>query len=330
MAKTGVITNPRSQKNKQGLDQLSKMLADAPQARHAVLDSVADIPEILADFARQEIGIVAIAGGDGTVQATLTALLGHRPYEIQPHLAVVPCGMTNMIANDIGLRGNLSGLGRLLGKADDDELDSATLTRRVLRLENAHGKDPQYGMFFGGAAIYRAIIACRAKVHPLKIKADTAAAVTLAGILGGWLLRGGRSHEDAGDDGEATQKILSGDRIEVAFDNQAALELNSLVILATTLERLVLGSRPFWNGGEGHFRFTSIAYPPERIFRYAWRLLYGKENRSLPSDSYLSRRADRIALTMDCPFTLDGELFEPEPGKPVILTADDQAKFLRI
>lgn len=77
-------------------------------------------------------------------------------------------------------------------------------------------------------------------------------------------------------------------------------------------------------------RFTAIAYPPKRLLRHAWRLLYGGEARRLPADSYLSRSADRIALGMDCPFTLDGEIFLPTPGREIVLTAADEARFVRL
>ncbi|HIP77674.1 MAG TPA: hypothetical protein EYH07_04325 [Kiloniellaceae bacterium] len=340
MGKLGVITNPRSQKNKRGIDKLDAALAGLPGARHAVLETVADIPEILADFARREIDTVAVAGGDGTIQAVLTALFSERAYEQPPRLAVLPCGMTNMIAGDVGLRGSmgagLAKLGGLLQSPDEEEIVRVTVRRQILRLENARGRPPQYGMFFGGAAIYRAIIACRAKVHPYKIKADTAAAVTLAGLLADWLLRGrgtagGNAKAAAGlNGGGPERKVFSGDRIDVTFDNQPTEHLTSLVILATTLDRLILGSRPFWNGGDGQLRFTSIAFPPERLLRYAGRVLYGGEDRKLPSTSYLSRRANRVSLAMDCPFTLDGELFEPEPGRPVLLAADQQIRFVRV
>ena len=45
---------------------------------------------------------------------------------------------------------------------------------------------------------------------------------------------------------------------------------------------------------------------------------------------YNSRSADRIALDMESPFTLDGELFEPLPDRPIVLTADAEASFVRV
>jgi hypothetical protein len=177
-------------------------------------------------------------------------------------------------------------------------------------------------MFFGGAGIPRAIEACRRKVHPYRIKSDAAAAVTLAGLLADWLLRRGR--RDGKDGG-----IFYGDRITVTIDGGEAETCDRLVILATTLNRLILGSRPFWGGG-GDLRFTSIGYPPERMLRYAWRLLYGGEDRAVPTQSYRSHGARRVALGMTCPFTIDGEIFGPTPGKEVVLTAADEARFARL
>ena len=322
-ARIGVITNPGSQRNKQGLGEMQHLLAGTPDACHAVLDKITDVPEILRDFARREVDVLAVAGGDGTVQAVLTEVYGQRPFAAVPRLAVVPRGMTNMIAADVGLRRDgLKGLARIL-QATPAELAQASLARRILRVENALNLPPQYGMFFGGAGICRAIEACRTKVHPMKLQADTAAAVTLAGLLGGWLF--GRRKE-AGESG----RIFYGDRITMTFDDDAEATLDSLLILATTLDKLILGSRPFWGGEQGHLRFTAIAYPPKRLLRHAWRILYGREPRRLPEDSYLSRTVDRVALTMDCPFTLDGEMFDPTPGTPLVLTAAADARFVRL
>jgi len=318
----GVISNPGSQRNKQGLSEIARLIEAAPEARHAVLDSIADLPGVLTDFARREVDVVIVAGGDGTVQAVLTELYTRRPFAQEPLLAVVPRGMTNMIAADVGLKG-MKGLARLL-KASPDEIDRATRRRRILRAENALNCEPQYGMFFGGAGICRAIDACLNKVHPLKVEADAAVAVTLAGLLGGWLLHGGRKENGK------TDSIFYGDRIGMRFNGGPEETMESLIILATTLDKLILGSRPFWGGREGHLRYTAIAYPPKGLLRYALRILYGGTERRLPQDSYLSRTVESVALAMDCPFTLDGEMFQPTPGKELVLTTADETRFVRL
>src|SRR3546814_1330268 len=84
---------------------------------------------ILDSFAADGVDVVAVAGGDGTVQAVLTALYGRRPFRRPPLLAVLPRGTTNMTAADIGLprRGDkdtLGSLARLLAAAPA-ELEAA-------------------------------------------------------------------------------------------------------------------------------------------------------------------------------------------------------------
>ena len=321
-AKIGVITNPRSQRNKRGLDEVTRLLdGAASHVRHAVIEQVGDIPAILSDFAAAEVTVVAVAAGDGTVQAVLTEIYGRRPFAQAPLLAVVPRGMTNMIAADVGVarKGKpLAALARLLA-APRATLEAATETRHILRAENILNREPQYGMFFGGAGIVRAIDACLTKVHPYKVEHDAALAATLVGLLGSWLFRRG-----AKDDG-----LFYGDRITMTLDDQPAETVEALVVLATTLDRLILRSRPYWGEGRGPLRFTAIAYPPKGLLRHAWRILYGAPHRQLPA-GYTSRASHRVALTMDCPFTLDGEMFEPIPGREIILTAADEARFVRL
>ena len=325
-ARIGVITNPNSRRNLSGFAEMARLLDGASNAHHAVLEKITDIPDILDRFANDGIDVVAVAGGDGTVQAVLTEIYGRRPFQRVPMLAVLPRGTTNMTAADIGLprqgdKDVLGSIARLLA-ASPAELEAAVTVRRVLRAENALNRAPQYGMFFGGAGICRAIEACRTQVHPLKLGADLTAAVMLAGVLGGWLL--GR-RRGAGQGG-----IFYGDRITVTLDDGPAETMEALVILATTLDRLILRSRPFWGEAGGHLRFTAIAYPPQQLLRHAWRILYGGAQRKLPAANYRSRASDRVALAMDCPFTLDGEIFQPTPGRALILTAADEARFVRL
>ena len=109
MIKVGIITNPRSYRNKGGLDSLSHAIAGHANVHHAVLGDVSEIPVILRDFAGRDVNLLAIVGGDGTVQATLTGLFVSRPFDTLPTLAVLPAGRTNMIAADAGIRSRSGG-----------------------------------------------------------------------------------------------------------------------------------------------------------------------------------------------------------------------------
>jgi hypothetical protein len=67
-----------------------------------------------------------------------------------------------------------------------------------------------------------------------------------------------------------------------------------------------------------------------RLIRSAPKVLYGWRRATLPSEAYLSRSASRIELRLDSPFTLDGELFEPQAERPLVMTARDSVAFVRL
>ena len=317
MIKIGVINNPLSQQNKRGLTGIEAVARDAGILDRR-LETVAELGSMLDDFAAKEVGLIVVNGGDGTAQAVLTELLERRPFAELPLLALLSGGMTNMTANDVGLRGRPArALERLIAEARQGTLAGRRTERRVLRLENARGLPPQRGMFFGAGGITQAIQYCRTKVHPLRLQANWAAGVTLFGLMAGWLLRG------------AQGSALSGNRIAVSLDDGPLDDRERLLVLATTLDRLVLGARPFWNHGGRPIRYTAIAYPPHGLLRAAPRVLYGADDRKAPAKDYSSCGAERLAMTLDGPFTLDGQMLESTDGQPILLTAPETLGFLR-
>jgi diacylglycerol kinase (ATP) len=59
-------------------------------------------------------------------------------------------------------------------------------------------------------------------------------------------------------------------------------------------------------------------------------VLYGDDApRNLPED-YQSGGADRLELWLDAPFTIDGEFFTPARDRPVVITADETIRFVRL
>lgn len=317
MHKIGLISNPRSQQNKRGMPRLQAAADDIPDLLHHRLDDVAEMPDVLEKFARQKVSIVAVAGGDGTTQAAMTHLLEDRPYgEEQPLLALLPRGMTNMTAADVGLRGKPEKVLRRLHKISKrEDLSRYLRCRPILRLDGMADAPPQRGMFFGAAAIHKAIEICRERVHALGIEADWAAAFTIGGLLLGWAT--GKERDS-----------FPGEMIGTALDGGEEVLRRELLVLVTTLDRLVVGSRPFWNQGAEPMRCTAIAHPPEKLLLNARKVLYGPRERKLPP-SYRSRSAHRIDLRLQGPFTLDGQFYHPDPDRPLQISAEDSLTFLR-
>lgn len=319
MTRIGILSNPRSHRNKQGLDGIARLADGNAAVTHRTAVGPGEVDAVLHEFAATNIELIVLNGGDGTVQAALTTLFGRRPFAEVPPLAVLRGGMTNLIALDVGLRGRREGaVTRLLNRAGAGGVDDAIVRRRLIRLEARPGAPSLYGMFFGTAAMCRAILATRSGLEAHGIEASAAAAAMLAGIAGSHLL--GRYGGDA---------ILSGDKIAVGFDGATAgAPRDWLLAIVTTLDRLVLRSRPYWGDGPGGLRFTGIHYPPRRLLRAIPSILRGR-GAALGRD-YVSRNADSVTLTMACPYTLDGELFTPTEDEAVTLSDGGEVRFVQI
>ncbi len=318
MSGIGLVSNPGSQRNRRGLSAIEAAARSAGW-HHSVLGNMTELPGVLRHLSEHGVELLAVNGGDGTVQAVLTELLEARPFARLPRLALLPRGMTNMTAADVGLRGRpAQAIERLSARWRAGDLEGAVAARHILRLENVPGFRPQWGMFFGAASICRAIDYCHSRIHPWQIGADLASALTLSRLLLSWLLRGRES------------EVVAGERIAARFDNGPEETGEMVLALATTLDKLVLGSQPFWNQRGEPLHYTAIAYPPRRLLRSARQVLYGDNAPKLPAEGYQSRGAHRIELSFQGPFTLDGQMFEAPREAPLVITAPEAVEFLRL
>jgi len=316
--KIGLVSNWRSRRNKKGLPPLPDSRVSGVEVLHRPLDGIVGLGDVLRDFAAAEVDIVAVNGGDGTVSAALTELLHHKPFDKIPYLALLGGGTTNMTATDVGLGGSaIKALRHLVERAARNELEAVCVERHAIRLDHWPDQPPHYGMFFGTGTICRAIQLSHEAIHPFKIKSSATAVVLVYAFVCSLLGHAGK------------HQLLQGDRMTVRFNGQVVEAGDKLLALVTTLDRLVLRSKPFWGKEEGALRYTSIAYPAKRLFHSVRRVLYGGEDRGLPPEHYVSHNADRISFEMTCPFTLDGEIFEPVPGLPVELSSGGRLRFLR-
>lgn len=320
MVRIGVISNPLSQRNKRGIAKVDALLARHPKVEHRRLEHFDQLKPAVNAFVEASTDVIAINGGDGTVQAVLTELFSAGPREKLPALAVLASGMTNMIAADAGLTGSAAkSLKRLIAAAERDQLSQHLVSRQVLRMDWGEPEGPVCGMFFGAAGICRAIEACRERVHSLGFESSLAVGLTVGGLLLRWMLPGRHSEE-----------VFQGDEIAVKLDGTETLDRSYFLLIATTLDHLILRSRPYWGDQTRALRFTGITFPPKRLMASAHQLLYGGPERNLSEDSYLSRSADKIELSLTGPFTMDGELYQPIPGRPVELTTAGSVRLVKL
>jgi len=306
----GIISNPLSRAGRTDPARFGAVAAGLPRAEPATR---AELRDALRDFAARGVDLLAVQGGDGTLREALTALpdaYGETP----PTVAVLSAGKTNLAARVLGSAGmGEAALRRLL-----DAAGRGALKRRLLPVlevsRSGSGEPPLRGVLFGAAAFTEGKRLADARLHRRGLYDGAAVALALAGVA----LKAGL------DRGHA---LRAGVPMAVAADGHPGCEGRRFLLLATTLDRLMLGLRPFWGEGRGAVRWLDVLAPPRRLAAALWAGGRGKPRPWMPAAGYGSGRAERLRVAMADPFVLDGEVFEPGPGG-LVLSAPGRVAFV--
>jgi diacylglycerol kinase (ATP) len=315
----GVLHNPLSGRNKRQPLLFQATYARHPEVHHAEVATPADIIKALETFAHNEVNLVVVIGGDGTIQATVDALYTYRPFPEMPLLAVIPAGTANMIAGDVGLgKFEEATLEHLLSRIQSSVSAIAIVNRSILRLRRPSNQRPIHGMFFGAGAIY----------HGTQMGRETKGTIGRLGEWGAGLILGKFLLALATGSRKGLQPVTVG----VSTGESTTLHHEYLVLLVTTLERLFLGMKPFWGSTSGPLRFTGLRVP----YRYLWRvlpaLLRGKSHHLATIDhGYVSENLCEIRLVLNSGYVLDGEVHLPsQPEDSLILELAGELSFVRL
>jgi choline kinase len=315
----GVLSNLRAGRSHRQVARLLTLLRDHPDVAHVETACADMVPEAIAALADAEVEILAVHGGDGTLQRVLTELLVERPFgERLPTLVPLRGGRTNMTALDLGTRRDpVAGLARILAAAARGDLARRVVRRRVVCVEQGPRRERLYGMFFGAGVIHRAI----ELTHRTFLRGSS------QGVLGGTLMTAGLLARAAL---RATGGILTPDKIHALLDGEPLPRAELTLAMATTLDRLFARMRPFWGQGPGGLRFTALAAGAPQLGRNALGILRGRPGPAArEEDGYTSRNLRSLRVRMDCGFTVDGELIAPQPDRVLSVSATEPLTFLR-
>jgi hypothetical protein len=320
VARVALLSNPRSTGNRSLLPQVRQFCANHPEIFHYEVEDVAQIAEAMRTIALVSPRVIAINGGDGTVQAALTELhsgdyFGGSP----PPVAVLPNGKTNLIALDLGADGDpLQALQRVLDLASCD-LENHVIQRQLIALSSGSSR-PVLGMFLGGAYLADVMLYCRHKIYPLGL--PNGVSHLLAALLGLFAMLFG----------------LGGGRLppkpsplSVSLVRQGQLQGRFSVLIVTTLEKLLLSVR----AGDGKLPVGSMRLLAVdrsfgamiRLMTSTWRGTLGKQ----PVNGVHLEHGDEIRIEGErSNVILDGEIFEARHGLPIVLTSTPPVRFLRL
>ena len=315
----GVLSNPNSGGNRKGFAAIRDLLSHQPDALHREIVTLADTTAALDEFVRNGVEVVAINGGDGTIQTVLTALFHHQPYQQLPLLAILRAGTDSIIARDIGIRGSRDrGLRKLVNWIHSRDGQGAVLKRSIMRVQKSSQPQPLYGMIFGAPVIYQGILFCRRNVHTMGLHGELAPTLTLLRFLLGVIRK--------------KKEYATAVPLTIDLDQMASVQDDFLLVLISTVERLFFGLRPYWGTENGPLHFTAVSDGAQHLMRVLPSMARGQRCRlRTPQNGYLSHNVNKVRLTLNSGFTLDGELHTAgAQAEEVVISCGGQASFLRL
>ncbi|SKB71087.1 diacylglycerol/lipid kinase family protein [Sphingopyxis flava] len=321
MASVALLSNPRSTGNRSLLPRVREYCAAHPDIFHYEVEAVDQIGEAIRTIAMVSPRVIAINGGDGTVQAALTELYsgGHFGGS-PPPVAVLPNGKTNLIAFDLGAEGDpIKALERVVELVGDGRLEDHVIERQLIALDSG-GARPVLGMFLGGAYLADVMLYCRHRIYPLGfpngVSHFLAAMLAFFSILFG--VGGGRLPPKP-------------EPMTVSLIRQGEFKGKFSLLIVTTLEKLLLSIRTSdKHGTNGHMKLLATESSVGALFRMlgaTWRGTLGQ--RELAGVHF--QQGDEIRIEGErSNVILDGEIFEATGGRPIILTSTQPVPFLRL
>lgn len=315
--RAGLIVNPSAGKNSgKGL-----ALADTLSGERAIiiriLERFGQLEGFLGEMAAAGVSDLFISSGDGTIQEILTHVAERSPFATQPNIILLPHGTTNLSANDVGFRSHaVEAQARFMRALEPCEI----ATRNTIRCLNPGDGKLRHGMFVGTGAVAVATRYCQQAFNDQGIKGQWAVAGTLLTAVRKYLF----SKPDPIDESRFDRPFP----ITVAANGRRYAEGGQLLQMSTTLDRLVLNTRPFWGGRTAAIRTSVFPYPVPSVLRWMLPVMYGSETRRSPPGS-VSFCSDSLEVSARDIFVIDGEFFPPPTDEPLKMETGPLFRFVR-
>lgn len=315
----GLIVNPLSHTvRRKGsiLERVGLVLENAVLVR---IDDFTDLPGQLTRLAGTDISAVFLEGGDGTLQAVMSAWPGLAAgAPALPDFAILAGGSTNLAFKIAGLH----------CRTASEVADYVTAYRagrpvtrtslRALQVESSGLEHPQIGMLLSTGSLARAMIYTQQQIHGDGHRGSFAVAEAAARFV------------------LAPEAYLDTDQTPLLRPSDLDVECPSFQLhgahalsLMTTLPSLSLGLKPFWGQGAGAIAFTHAAWPIAAFRRAFLKILAGATGSRLVQHGLTSYRTDMLEFICSSSIVLDGELLQLPAKASIRVTPTAPIRFLR-
>ncbi|MGQ9630877.1 MAG: diacylglycerol/lipid kinase family protein [bacterium] len=318
MPPIGVIINPNASKNKGGTYHLAlrSVLRDYGVVKETL--SPEDISPVLDGMLREGIKILCIDGGDGTYQKVLTALIRLRRDDL-PFILPLRRGTMNVLPNNVGVlwgavRTCEMALGFLNSYSSGRDVEFVEVPLLEVR---RRGWDAEYGHFFANGIFFRGMEAFYSGGRSSWGRAlGTFLAHAVGGVLG-W---------------RRSRELFRMDWAHLEVDGVAAPWDRYLLILVSTLDRMIFGLRPFKGSPqrEGKLGVFALSSGPVETVLNLPALGRGRGGGDVLKGKCLNAVASGVEIRTASGYTLNGELYTIDEPTTLEIALGPKLKFPKL
>lgn len=320
MATIAILSNPNSTGNISLLPAIRNYCADRADIFHYEVTDIDEVGAAMRMIARVRPKVLVINGGDGTVQSALTEMYINGHFGANPPpLAVLPNGLTNLIAADLGSENDpIAALDNIVTMTKGD-LASHIVKRELISLSHGEPDEkPVLGMFLGGAGLAETIFYHRRKVHPLGLPNGISHFITMLAVMASTTFRL-----------RANFLPPIPRPVRVSLMKKGQRQGDYALLIVTTLDKLLLGGRS-GPAKRGQLKIVTVDHRPWALFRAIFDSFVGRFGRSaikgvnIDEDEVIHISGDKGSVL------LDGETFESSDAHPITLRKTPPVSFLSL
>jgi diacylglycerol kinase family enzyme len=296
MAGIAIIANPNARRNREWPLAAQQLRKAAPGAPLFETRTPAELSKAASQLARDRPRVLAIAGGDGTVTHTVTALAQAMDGQLPP-LALLGGGAYDSLA-PLGGRGDAEDRLRRLSIAVASGAELKSVERDTLKVED------RCGFRFGVGLPVRFIEA----IYATGSNGPLASTRVLAQVFGSSLAVG-----------TLARKLYALMDLRVSLDGEEWPRVPIYGLVCSSVAEAGLGLRPFRRATEqpGAFQALGLTAGPRQFALELPRLLLGLPARR---DRLIGGVGEKLELSAHAPLSwlLDGEIYSSATGKMTV------------
>ncbi len=309
MSGIGIIHNPFAKGNLKRpyiANQLRKILGSHGEVYET--KNIDMLPEVAEEFLKDEIEILAVNGGDGTVGLALTAFVhvyGNRPL---PMLLSLRGGTMNTMSNSLGLKGKTKPILRRAVDIYRRGEKFETMSQHLVRVND------MYGTLTGGGLASNFLDAYYSGSGTGPAEAAKVVTKTIASTMA-------RT--------QYSKKLFAPTRAKIIVDGELVPLNDFTVILGCSVVEIGLGFKPTPRAYDdmGKFHFIATSVKPIKVIPKIPTLYRGKD---LIRPDVFSKPAKKVIIEPESSlrYMIDGELYDYD--KPLELETGPTIQVIKI